>query len=207
MRANSQGTEIEQLLYWLCKMPGFGPRSAKRIALFLLQNRGTVLEPLIQAMENARAKVQNCQACFALSTAPICSICGDSRRDGSLICVVAESSDVWSLERGGSFKGRYHVLGGTLAALAGRGPDKLTIAALVKRIADSASGLQPVQEVILALSATVEGQSTAHYLVDCLRPSGLLVTRLAHGLPMGGELDYLDDGTLAAALSARKPLA
>ena len=206
MRANSNGSEIEQLMYWLCKLPGLGPRSAKRMTLFLLQNRSTVMEPLMLAMHNAAARVQNCRQCFALATSENCAICSDSRRDPRLVCVVAESSDVWSLERGGSFRGHYFVLGGTLAALAGRGPDQLNIRALVSRVATAAASDQPIAEVILALSATVEGQSTAHYLVDVLRPSGVLVTRLAHGLPMGGELDYLDDGTLSAALLARKPL-
>ncbi|MCX8500974.1 MAG: recombination mediator RecR [Alphaproteobacteria bacterium] len=207
MRANSHGSEIEQLMYWLCKLPGLGPRSAKRMTLFLLQNRAAVFEPLIMAMNNAAQKVQNCRQCYALSTSETCSICGDSRRDQTVICVVADSSDVWSLERGGSFRGLYLVLGGTLAALSGRGPDRLNIHALVRRVTEAATSDQPIAEVILALSATVEGQSTAHYLVDVLRPSGVLVTRLAHGLPMGGELDYLDDGTLQAALMARKPLA
>ncbi len=194
------GTEIERLIQHLAKLPGLGPRSARRAALHLIKRRETVLEPLASAMRAAAEAIRLCSRCGAIDTSDPCAICADPRRDGSIICVVEDVADLWALDRTGSFRGRYHVLGGTLSALDGRGPDDLNVHTLVTRAA-----APEVVEVILATSATVEGQTTAHYVTDRLAECGVMVSRLAHGVPVGGELDYLDDGTLTTALKSRQP--
>src|ERR1051325_185804 len=194
------GTEIERLIQLLSKLPGLGPRSARRAALVLLKKRETLLEPLGAAMRDAAAAIRVCDVCGNLDTTTPCSLCRDPRRDASVLCVVEDVADLWALERAGVFKGKYHVLGGALSALDGVTPEKLNVAPLLSRVGAG------VDEVILAMNATVEGQTTAHYLIDALTPSGVKVTRLAHGVPVGGELDYLDEGTLSAAFKARRPL-
>jgi recombination protein RecR len=198
--AGSAGPEIERLISLLSRLPGLGPRSARRAALALLKRREQLMTPLAEAMAEAAARVRACSACGALDTRDPCTVCSDGSRDAGLICVVEEAGALWALERGGTFRGRYHVLGGLLSALDGVGPDDLRIAGLLARVA--AGG---VREVILALPATVDGQTTAHYLADKLSGSGAEVTLLARGVPVGGELDWLDDGTLAQALRARRP--
>jgi recombination protein RecR len=198
--AASAGPEIERLISLLSRLPGLGPRSARRAALALLKRREQLMTPLAEAMADAAAKVRACSACGALDTRDPCTVCSDTSRDAALICVVEEAGALWALERAGAFRGRYHVLGGLLSALDGVGPDDLRIAGLLARVA--AGG---VREVILALPATVDGQTTAHYLADKLSGSGAEVTLLARGVPVGGELDWLDDGTLAQALRARRP--
>jgi recombination protein RecR len=198
--AGSAGPEIERLISLLSRLPGLGPRSARRAALALLKRREQLMTPLAEAMADAAAKVRACSACGALDTRDPCTVCSDTSRDAGLICVVEEAGALWALERAGAFRGRYHVLGGLLSALDGVGPDDLRIAGLLARVA--AGG---VREVILALPATVDGQTTAHYLAERLSGSGAEVTLLARGVPVGGELDWLDDGTLTQALRARRP--
>ena len=196
------GPEIERLISLLAKLPGLGPRSARRAALALLKRREQLLLPLTEAMADAGARVRACQTCGALDTCNPCAVCCDGNRDGRLICVVEEVGALWALERGGSFCGRYHVLGGLLSALDGVGPEALRVEELIGRVVDT-----DVQEVILALPATVDGQTTAHYLADRLSgaANAISVTMLARGVPVGGELDWLDDGTIAQALRARRP--
>ena len=193
-------TEIERLIQLLAKLPGLGPRSARRAALHLIKRREALLEPLAASLAEAAQRIRPCSTCGNIDTVNPCGICTDPRRDGGTLCVVEDVSDLWAIERTQSFKGRYHVLGGTLSALDGIGPEDLHIAGLLERTQNG------VKEVILALNATVEGQTTAHYIMDRLAGSGVEVTRLAHGVPVGGELDYLDDGTLTAALRARRPI-
>lgn len=193
------GPEIERLIQLLAKLPGLGPRSARRAALDLLKRRDTVLKPLAAALTAAAETIVTCRNCGNLDSVDPCTICTDQRRDAASICVVEDVADLWAIERSGAFRGRYHVLGGVLSALDGVGPEDLSIAKLVERAASS-----EVREIILATNATVEGQTTAHYVTDRLAGSDVQVTRLAHGLPVGGELDYLDDGTLTAALRARR---
>src|SRR5262245_44203183 len=193
--------DIDRLIQLLAKLPGLGPRSARRAALHLLKKREVLMQPLARAIDDAAANIRNCSTCGNLDTADPCAICSDPRRDASTICVVADVADLWALERAGAHRGRYHVLGGTLSALDGIGPEQLNIAGLVRRADDPG-----VKEVILATGATVDGQTTAHYIVDRLAGLSVTITRLAHGVPVGGELDYLDDGTLTAALKARRPL-
>ena len=193
------GSEIDKLIQLLAKLPGLGPRSARRAALTMLKKRDTIMMPLAEAIETAANAVRNCATCGNLDTQDPCHICRDSHRDPEIICVVEEVADLWALERSGAFRGRYHVLGGTLSPFQGVGPDDLSIGLLVERARDS-----QVREIILALNATVEGQTTGHYISEQLAGSGVAVTHLAHGVPMGGELDYLDDGTLTAALKARR---
>jgi recombination protein RecR len=190
---------IERLIQSLAKLPGLGPRSARRAALHLLKRRETVLAPLLEALTAAAEGVAACQVCGNLDSRNPCGICADPRRDDSLICVVEDVADVWALERTGAFRGRYHVLGGTLSALDGIGPDDLNIPRLIAR-----ARATEVREVILALSFTVDGQTTAHYIVDRLGGCDVAVTGIAHGVPLGGELDYLDEATLATALGARR---
>lgn len=192
--------EIEALISLLGKVPGLGPRSARRAALQLLKKKDALMRPLALALSEAADKVRACSNCGMLDAADPCALCTAHGRDDGLICVVAEVGDVWALERAGAFKGRYHVLGGVLSALDGVRPDDLRIAKLIDRA--SAGG---VREVILALSATVDGQTTSHYLAERLAPLGIIVSRLSHGVPVGGELDLLDDGTLFAALQSRRP--
>jgi len=193
------GPEIERLIQLLAKLPGLGPRSARRAALALLKKREALLEPLNAALRDAAAAIRTCEVCGNLDTTSPCSICRDPRRDSHVLCVVEDVADLWALERAGVFRGRYHVLGGALSALDGVTPERLNVPQLMAR-------LEGVDEVILAMNATVEGQTTAHYLMDTLEPKGVKVTRLAHGVPVGGELDYLDEGTLNAAFRARRPL-
>jgi len=181
-------------------LPGLGPRSARRAALNLLKKRDVLLEPLALAMRDAAAAIKTCEICGNLDTTSPCSICRDPRRDSHVLCVVEDVADLWALERAGVFRGRYHVLGGALSALDGVTPERLNVASLIAR---AKAG---VDEVILAMNATVEGQTTAHYLLDALAATGVTVTRLAHGVPVGGELDYLDEGTLSAAFKARRSL-
>ena len=198
--AASAGPEIERLIALLGKLPGLGPRSARRAALALLKKKDQLLDPLANALADAGAKVRACSTCGALDTSDPCSVCSDHSRDPTLLCVVEEVGGLWALERGGSFRGRYHVLGGLLSALDGVGPDSLRVNELVARAQDGS-----VREVILALPATVDGQTTAHYLSERLTPLQVQVTSLARGVPVGGELDWLDDGTIATALRARRP--
>jgi recombination protein RecR len=192
------GSEIERLIQLLAKLPGLGPRSARRAALVLLKKRDTMLEPLAASLREAADAILTCETCGNLDTASPCAICSDGRRDPHLLCVVEDVADLWALERAGVFRGRYHVLGGALSALDGVTPDRLSVGKLMERVKTG------VDEVILAMNATVEGQTTAHYLMDLL--GDLKVTRLAHGVPVGGELDYLDEGTLSAAFKARRAL-
>ena len=192
-------SEIDRMIQLLARLPGLGPRSARRAALYLMQRRESLLQPLAEALERAGEKIVACSTCGNLDVEDPCAICREPGRDSSLICVVEEVGDLWALERSAAYKGRYHVLGGTLSALDGRGPESLNLGKLAER-----AGSGEVQEVILALSATVDGQTTAHYIAERLAPSGVAVTRLAHGVPVGGEHDALDDGTLLAALKARR---
>jgi recombination protein RecR len=192
-------SELDTLIQLLAKLPGLGPRSARRAALFLVKRREQIMQPLAAAMKAAAAAVRPCSVCGNLDTSDPCAICSDPRRDPAAICVVEDLADLWALERTGAFRGRYHVLGGNLSALDGIGPEELNIARLIAR-------LRPETELILALNATVEGQTTAHYIADRAAASGARVTRLAQGVPIGGELDYLDEGTLTAALKARREI-
>jgi recombination protein RecR len=192
-------SELDTLIQLLARLPGLGPRSARRAALFLLKRREQVMQPLAAALAKAAAAIRRCSTCGNLDTTDPCAICADNRRDPMTICVVEDLADLWALERTGAYRGRYHVLGGTLSALDGIGPEELNIARLVARLgADS--------ELILALNATVEGQTTAHYIAERAQATGARISRLAQGVPIGGELDYLDDGTLTAALKARRAL-
>jgi len=192
---------IDHLVQLLGRLPGLGPRSARRVALNLLRHREKLLEPLIEALEGASEKVCECSICSNLDLTDPCGICTDRERDHSILCVVEDVADLWALERARVFRGLYHVLGGVLSALDGVGPEDLKIAALVKR-----AEAEELNEVILAMNATVDGQTTAHYVSDQLKGCQVTVSRLAHGVPMGGELDYLDDITLQTALKARRPL-
>ena len=194
------GSKIEHLIQMLARLPGLGPRSGRRAALALLDKRETLLKPLIAALTSAERSVLACGSCGNLDTTDPCALCVNVKRDGGTLCVVEDVASLWALERAGVFSGRYHVLGGVLSPLDGVGPDDLSISNLVSRATEIHVG-----EVILALSATVEGQTTAHYLSDRLADSDVIVTQLARGVPIGGELEYLDDGTLGAALKARRP--
>jgi recombination protein RecR len=198
MPAAVAGPEIERLIQLLARLPGLGPRSARRAALFLIKKREQIMAPLASALATALEKIQICNVCGNIDTRSPCTICTDPRREPSIIVVVADVADLWALERAHAVNARYHVLGGTLSPLDGIGPQDLTIDALVKRAHDPA-----VTEIILALNATVDGQTTAHYVTDLLHDANVKVTRLAHGVPVGGELDYLDEGTLAAAIRQR----
>ncbi len=191
--------DIDDLIDLLARLPGLGPRSARRAVLMLLKKRGQVMAPLAARMAHVAATARDCVICGNIGTDDICPICADPTRATGEICVVEDVADLWAMERGRVFKGRYHVLGGTLSPLDDVGPEVLRIPQLVARVQDEA-----VSEVILALNATVDGQTTAHYIADALRASGVAVTSLAQGVPIGGELDYLDDGTIGAALRARK---
>ena len=190
-------SELDTLIQLLAKLPGLGPRSARRAALHMIKRRESVMEPLAVALRDAAAAIRSCSVCGNLDTVEPCVICRDPRRDPNLVCVVEDLADLWALERTAAFRGRYHVLGGTLSALDGVGPEDLAIGKLIARLA-------PGVELILALNATVDGQTTAHYIADRAAPTGATVSRLAQGVPIGGELDYLDEGTLTAALKARR---
>lgn len=194
---------LQRLIALLAKLPGLGPRSARRVALSLMKKPETLLRPLAEAMLETARSMRQCALCGNLDTQDPCLVCSDARRDSSMVCVVEDVSDLWAMERSGIYRGLYHVLGGTLSALDGIGPDQLRIAALLHRVDAPQEGAAPIREVILALNATLEGQTTAHVVAEQLEKSGVTVTRLAHGLPIGGELDYLDDGTLSAAFHAR----
>ena len=201
MSRKATGPEIENLIALLAKLPGLGPRSARRAALHLIKKREQLLVPLARALDEAAERIVVCRECGNLDTTSPCTICQDPRRDRSLICVVEQIGDLWALERAGVINALYHVLGGTLSPLDGIGPEDLTIAKLMERAREDG-----VSEVLLALNATVEGQTTAHYISGELEGAGVTVSRLAHGVPVGGELDYLDEGTLAAAIKSRRPV-
>ena len=198
--AASAGPEIERLIALLAKLPGLGPRSARRAALALLKRRDQLLMPLADALTEAAERVRACSVCGAWDTTDPCAVCANPERDGRILCVVDEVGALWALERGGAYRGRYHVLGGLLSALDGVGPEALRVGPLVRRVSE-----EGVSEVILALPATVGGQTTAHYVADRLGSTGVQVTSLARGVPVGGDLDWLDDGTIATALKARRP--
>ncbi|MGH6866600.1 MAG: recombination mediator RecR [Methyloceanibacter sp.] len=201
MARAAAGPEIERLIQLLARLPGLGPRSARRAALHLVKKKEELLDPLALALSETRDTILTCETCGNIDTQSPCTLCRDQARDRSLICVVEEVGDLWALERAAVLNGLYHILGGTLSPLDGVGPDELSIAPLIER-----ARAPEVKEVLLALNATVEGQSTAHYLMDQLACCGVSVSRLAQGMPIGGELDYLDEGTLAAAVKARKAM-
>lgn len=194
--------EIERLTQALARLPGLGPRSARRAVLFLLKKREGALVPLLQALGEVNENLATCSACGNVDTTDPCGICRDVRRDGRMLCVVEDVPDLWALERSRLFPGKFHVLGGRLSALEGVRPEDLNISGLLDRI-----GAGGIDEVVLAMNATLEGQTTAHYIAEKLESHPVRITQLAHGLPVGGELDYLDDGTLAQALRARRPVA
>ena len=192
----SGGPEIEQLIQLLARLPGLGPRSARRAVLHMVKKREQLMLPLSAALDRAVAVVRTCEVCGNIDTKSPCTICADPRRDSGMLIVVEDVSDLWALERAGVGQVKYHVLGGVLSPLDGVGPDDITVDALIMRASD-------FTEIVLAVNATVEGQTTAHYITDRLAGSGVRITRLAHGVPVGGELDYLDEGTLSQALKAR----
>lgn len=200
MPAANIGPELQRLIDLLAKMPGLGPRSAKRAALYLLKKRDPVMRPLGQALSDAADKVKACGTCGNWDSIDPCAICAETSRDPAIICVVQDVGDLWALERAGAHKGRYHVLGGLLSPLDGVGPKDLNLGALIDR-----ARLDGVKEIVLALPATVDGQTTSHYVTDQLIGADVAVTRLSQGVPVGGELDYLDEGTLAAAMKTRRP--
>lgn len=192
------GGEIETLIRLLSRLPGLGPRSARRMALHLIKKRETQMIPLVEAMEKVLDTVKTCSVCGNLDTVDPCAICSDVRRDDGVICVVRDVSDLWAIERSGAFRGRYHVLGGLLSPMEGTGPDDLHLSALENRVRSSRT-----EELILALPATVDGQTTGHYIAERLKDLNVRISSLAQGIPVGGELDYLDDGTIQTALRAR----
>lgn len=200
-RRTSAGPEIERLIQLLAKLPGLGPRSARRAALHLIKKREQLLSPLAEALALAGERILVCETCGNIDTSTPCAICRDPARDTSLLVLVEEVADLWALERAGVVNGRYHVLGGTLSALDGIGPEQLNLKTLPARLVEG------VHEVLLALGATIEGQTTAHYIIDLLQNTGanVQISRLAHGVPVGGELDYLDEGTLSLAIKGRLP--
>jgi recombination protein RecR len=198
MASSVTGPEIERLIQLLARLPGLGPRSARRAALHLIKKREALMAPLTGALQTAMDRIQVCKTCGNIDTSNPCTICTDPRRDPAIIVVVADVADLWALERANAINGRYHVLGATLSPLDGIGPDDLAIDSLVSRAHDP-----QVKEVVLALNATVDGQTTAHYITDLLQDADVKVTRMAHGVPVGGELDYLDEGTLSAAMRQR----
>lgn len=191
--------EIETLIEMMAKLPGLGPRSARRAVLHLIKKRGQLMAPLAEAMQTVAATARECLTCGNIGTDTTCDLCQSDKRATGEICVVEDVADLWAMERGAVFKGRYHVLGGTLSALDAIGPEELRIPKLVNRVRD-----EGITEIILALNATIDGQTTAHYIADQLEGTGVQITSLAQGVPIGGELDYLDDGTISAALRARK---
>ncbi|MEM7702869.1 MAG: recombination mediator RecR [Pseudomonadota bacterium] len=193
--------EIDQLSAALARLPGLGPRSARRAVLWLVKNRESALPNLLESLAIVSETLIECEICGNVDTTNPCQICADPRRDQKSLCVVEDVADVWALDRAKLFRGRYHVLGGRLSALDGVGPEDLNIAKLLERVSEGET-----DEVVLAMNATLEGQTTAHYLAERLEPMGVRITQLAHGLPVGGELDYLDEGTLAQALRARRPI-
>ena len=196
------GAEIENLIRLIAKLPGLGPRSGRRAALHLIKNKSEHMKPLYEALGEAIEKIVICPTCGNVDTQSPCNICCDTKRDSATLCVVQDVADLWAVERGGQYHGQYHVLGGSLSALDGIGPNDLRIDELVARIQKGG-----ISEVILALNATVDGQTTAHYLCDQMERFNISVTALSHGVPIGGELDYLDDGTITTAMNARKSVA
>ncbi len=203
--AASAGPEIERLISLLAKLPGMGPRSARRAALALLKRREQLLVPLAASLAETAEKVTSCSVCGAPDTRDPCSICSDPNRDNALICVVEEAGALWAMERSGAFRGKYHVLGGLLSALDGVGPDQLRVAELIGRISGGSAKGGEAKEVVLALPATVDGQTTAHYVAERIAGPDVEITSLARGVLVGGELDWLDDGTIVQALRARRP--
>src|SRR5688572_12750423 len=202
LTADMASEEIEALANALARLPGLGPRSARRAVLHLMKKREGALEPLLAALQDVSEKLSTCSTCGNVDTSDPCAICRDPRRDDRSLCVVEEVADLWALDRSRLFPGRYHVLGGRLSALDGIRPEDLTIDRLVSRVSKGG-----IDEIVLAMNATLEGQTTAHYLAERLEKFPIRLTQLAHGLPVGGELDYLDEGTLAQALRARRPVA
>ncbi len=200
MRRAVAGPEIERLIQLLARLPGLGPRSARRAALHLVKRREDLMEPLAAAIADAHEKISICSVCGNVDTRDPCTVCADPSRDPSILVVVENVADLWALERAGVVTGKYHVLGGTLSPLDGIGPEQLNLSGIIGRVKGSS-----IKEVVLALNATVDGQTTAHYITDLLRETGVKVTRLAYGVPVGGELDYLDEGTLSAAIRSRTP--
>lgn len=198
---NSKNTDIDNLIALMAKLPGLGPRSARRAVLHLIKKRSILLNPLADALFNVAQTARECTLCGNIGTQDLCDICTNGKRQNGQICVVEDVADLWAMERAAAFKGRYHVLGGSLSALDGVGPEELRIPLLVNRVRD-----ENVAEVVLALNATVDGQTTAHYIADQLEDMEVEISLLAQGVPIGGELDYLDDGTITAALAARKAL-
>jgi len=194
-------SDIEALIALMARLPGLGPRSARRAVLYMIRKRGALMDPLSDMMMRVATTARECVTCGNVSTHQTCTICASEKRANGQLCVVEEVADLWAMERAGVFVGRYHVLGGVLSALDNTGPDDLRIPLLTRRIGD-----EGINEVILALNATVDGQTTAHYIADALQPLNVSVTSLAQGVPIGGELDYLDDGTISAALRARKAI-
>ncbi len=192
---------VERLIGMMARLPGLGPRSARRAVLTMIRRRDVLLDPLAKALDEVARTVRECDLCGNIASGPLCEVCTSPERRAGEICVVESVADLWAMERGGMFNGRYHVLGGVLSALDGIGPEQLRIPSLLARAGDG-----EVSEVILALNATIDGQTTAHYIADQLAPLGIRVTSLAQGVPIGGELDYLDDGTIGAALLARRTL-
>jgi recombination protein RecR len=199
--ADQGAAAVERLIALLARLPGLGPRSARRAALAMIRRRAALLDPLAQALAEVAATVRECARCGNVATGELCGVCADPGRETGEICVVETVADLWAMERAGAFGGRYHVLGGVLSAIEGVGPEALRLPGLVERV-----GAEGVREVILALNATVDGQTTAHYVAETLEPLGVTLTSLARGVPIGGELDYLDDGTIGTALAARRRL-
>lgn len=191
--------EIQRMIQMLSRLPGLGPRSGRRAALYLMRKRELLLKPLIEALQNAEKNITNCNLCFNLDTTNPCQICQDYKRDKGVLCITADVADLWAIERSQIYKGKFHVLGGLLSALDNIGPQQLSLDAMLKRIES-----ENIQEVILALNATVDGQTTMHYLADQLKRFPVKISSLAQGVPIGGELDYLDEGTLGAAFLGRK---
>lgn len=199
-KTSSKNNELDHLINLLGKVPGLGPRSARRAALQLIKKKDSLMKPLSSALADVAENVHPCATCGNLDIENPCHICESPKRDRSIICVIEDVADLWALDRAGSYRGLYHVIGGTLSALDGVGPDDLNINTLIERANDS-----ELKEIIIATNATVDGQTTAHYITEQLKSFDLTITRLAHGVPIGGELDYLDDGTLTTALNSRRP--
>jgi recombination protein RecR len=202
----SNSPDLDSLVQQMSRLPGLGPRSARRAVLQLVKKKESALLPMIAALQRVADTMATCELCGNIDTQNPCHICVDARRDHRALCVVEDVADLWALERGGHWRGRYHVLGGKLSALDGVRPEDLSISPLVRRVAASKATAQPIEEVVLAVGATLEGQTTAHYVADQLSTQGIIISTLAHGVPVGGELDYLDEGTLTLALRARRPM-
>ncbi len=202
----SHSPDLDALVQQMARLPGLGPRSARRAVLQLVKKRESALLPMIASLQRVADTMATCESCGNIDTQNPCHICADPRRDHRTLCVVEDVADLWALERGGHWRGRYHVLGGKLSALDGVRPEDLSIDPLVRRVVATKASAQPIEEVVLAVGATLEGQTTAHYVADQLSSLGVVLSTLAHGVPVGGELDYLDEGTLTLALRARRPI-